>query len=230
MRRLALVAALAATYALGAPAFAEEEPAAEPHATGAEHAEPEHEAGLQNWWSWDYGASAKEPSHRGLPPPYGWAIVNFLVFGAILSRILWRPLKQGFVERHRQIKDELDEATRLRQAAAAQLDEYQKKVAYAEQEVTTLLTQIRAEAEADRARIVAAAEAEAVRLRAEADRQIQVEIERARTELRKEAVEAALKAAQEILRRGVTAEDQHRLAERYVADLDGAAGKPRGAA
>jgi F0F1-type ATP synthase membrane subunit b/b' len=149
------------------------------------------------------------------------------VFLAILGKILWQPLTRGWAERHDQIKGELDEATRLRGEAAAQLAIYQQKVANVDSEVQTLLKQLHADAEADRARVIAAAEGEAKRVREEADRQIKVEIERARIELRRETVAAALKAAETILKSNVREEDQQRLAERYAADLDRAAAQSK---
>jgi F-type H+-transporting ATPase subunit b len=175
---------------------------------------------IVNWWSFDYGASTKDPTHHDWPPPFGWALVNFLVFAAIISKILWQPIKQGWADKHDLIKGELDEATRLRKEAEAQLVSYQHKVANVDAEVQTLLKQLHVEAEADRARLIAAAELEAKRTREEADRQIKVEIERARIELRRETVAAALKAAESLLTQSVREEDQTRLAERYAADLD----------
>lgn len=187
---------------------------------GAEHGAHHEEEGIVNWWSWDYGASAQDPEHKDWPAPFGWALINFGVFLYILSRILWRPMKAGMIDRHEKIKSELDEASRLRKEAEGQLAEFTKKVANADHEVEVLLQQLRKEAQADRARIIATAEAEAQRLRTEADRQIQVEIERARAELRKETVEAALKAAEELLRSKVSADDQRQLAERYVSSVE----------
>jgi F-type H+-transporting ATPase subunit b len=187
---------------------------------GEAHGEAHEEEGIVNWWSWDYGATAKDPEHKHWPPPFGWALVNFGVFLYLLSRILWRPIKAGIVSRHDQIKGELDEATRLRKQAEAQLAEYAQKVKNVDQEVDALLAQLRTEAEGERARIVAAAETEARRLKAEADHQIKLEIARARAELQRETVEAALKAAEELLVRNVNAADQQKLAERYVGDLE----------
>jgi F-type H+-transporting ATPase subunit b len=216
--------------ALSLPASALRDPLADEHPTEAHSREGEaveaasgeghEEEGIVNWWSWDYGASAANPEHRGWPPPFGWALVNFVIFAAILSRVLWRPLKSGWVARHDQIKGELSEARRLREEAERQLAEYGKKVANADREVDELLATLRKEADADRARLVAAAQAEAARLKTDAERQIKVEIERARAELRRQAVTAAVAAAEEILRKNVNADDQRRLAEQYLGELD----------
>jgi F-type H+-transporting ATPase subunit b len=165
--------------------------------------------GIVNWWSFDYGEKTKDPSHKGYPPPFGWALVNFVVFLGVLSRILWKPLKAGWEKKHDTIKHDLDEASRLRKEAEAKLAEYTKKVSHVDDEVKALLEQLRRDAEQ-----------EALRLKAEADRQIKVEIERARAELRKETVDAALKAAEQILRSRITNDDQQRLADKYVAGVE----------
>lgn len=235
MKRLLASAFLVAAFTVSTPSFGQPVDSPEQqqvagehqneHAGGEHHAEAgEHHAeeaeGIVNWWSWDYGTAATDPSHRGWPPPFGWALVNFIVFLGILSRLVWKPIKAGIVERHTQIKGDLEEASRLRAAAEAQLAEFTKKVAGADQEVETLLNQLRKEAQSDRARIIAAAEAEAVNLKAEAEKQIGLEIERARAALRKETVEAALKAAEEMLRTRISSDDQNKLADRYLADLE----------
>src|SRR5262249_49178889 len=113
MRRLIIGAAFAGAVAICAPAFAEgeheEHPAAqeehkaegEHHAAeGEHHAEHHEEHGIQNWWSWDFGPNAKDPSHKHLPPPFGYALVNFGIFLAILSKLLFKPIAQMTRDRH----------------------------------------------------------------------------------------------------------------------------------
>ena len=233
-RRWLSAASFGALFALAAPAMADEEAPNQGFETragsareGERQGSPPDE-GITNWWSWDYGASAKDPEHRHLPPPFGWAVVNFFIFLGILSRILWKPLKSGWIARHDTIKGELAEARRLHKEAEGQLAEYTRKVQNVNAEVDALVAQLRKEAEADRVRLIAAADAEAQRIKGEADRQIKAEIERARAELRREAVNAAVAAAEGILRRDVTADDQRRLAERYLGELDAIADRRGG--
>jgi F-type H+-transporting ATPase subunit b len=191
------------------PARAEEE-------AGGEH----HQTGIVNWWSWDYGPKAKDASHREWPPPFGYALINFAVFLALMSRILGKPLKQMVRDRHDRIKTDLDEAKKLRDGAAAMLAEYQKKVENVDAEVDELLETIRKEAEAEKARIIAAAEEQAQRLKQDAERQIGAEIERARQELKRGVSEAAIAAAEQILQKQIGADDQRKMSEQYVTSLE----------
>ena len=80
----------------------------------------------------------------------------------------------------------------------------------------------RALADESAAHLIAAAEQQAKRLRDDAARQIEAEIERARQELRRSVVEAAVASAETILKRQVRSDDQHRMAERYVRQIEGA--------
>jgi F-type H+-transporting ATPase subunit b len=184
--------------------------------------------GIVNWWSWDYGPKTKDPSHQGWPPPFGFALVNFAIFLAIMSRLAWKPLKQFMIDRHDHIAQDLAAAAKLRAEAEATLKQYETKIAGIDREIDTLLQQIRKEAEADKARMMAAAEADAVRLKAEAERQIAAEIEHARRELRHGVIEAAVTAAQQALQKNIAADDQRKMAEKYVADVEARAkaGRP----
>ena len=87
---------------------------------------------------------------------------------------------------------------------------------------------IRKEAEAEKARIMAAAEADAKRLKEDAERQIAAEIDRARRELRRGVIEAAIAAAEDSLKKNIGADDQRKMAEHYVHDVEARAkaGRP----
>jgi ATP synthase F0 subunit b len=212
MRRLlsslVLVAALTAP-SLGALA---EEPAA---AEGASE-----EAGIVNWWSWDYGPNAKDPAHKGWPPPFGFALINFAIFVTVMGKLFGKSLVQFVRDRHDKIKLDLDEAAKLRDGAHKMLLEYQKKVENVDGEIEELLATIRKEAEAEKARLIAAAEEQARRLKSDAERQITAEIERARQELRRGVIEAAIGAAEQLLQKQIGADDQRKIAERYVAGIE----------
>jgi F-type H+-transporting ATPase subunit b len=190
-----------------------------------------HEAeaqGIINWWSWDYGVKAKDPMHKGWPPPFGFALINFAIFLGIMSRLAWKPLKQYMADRHDSIAKDLDEAAKLRAEAEKTLEKYQEKIAGIDREIDTLLAQIKKEAEAEKVRIIANAEADAKRLKEDAERQIAAEIDRARRELRRGVIEAAIGAAEESLKKQIGTDDQRKMAEKYVADVEARAkaGRP----
>ena len=225
-----LLGACAVAVLLAGPAFAQQGVAQETQegsqspeggAYGAGADVNESEArGIVNGWSWDYGPKAKDPTHKGWPPPFGFALINFGIFLAIMFRLAWKPLKQFMADRHDEIAKNLDEAAKLRAAAEATLKQYEQKISGIDREVDTLLAQIKKEAEAEKVRIMAAAEADAKRLKEDAERQIAAEIDRARRELRRGVIEAAVAAAEESLKKNIAADDQRKMAEKYVADVE----------
>jgi F-type H+-transporting ATPase subunit b len=177
-----------------------------------------------NWWSWDYKDPVKDPEHRHMPPPFGFALINFVVFGFIMYRLAAKPLKEFVRTRHVTIKKDLDESAATKASAAAKLREYEEKIAKIEDEVAALVAQIRKEAEAEKARIVAAAAEQAARLKADAEAQVKAEIARIQRALRREAVESALATAEATLREKLGADDQKKLADKYLAELEGQKG------
>ena len=176
-----------------------------------------------NWWSWDYKEGpAQEKEHRHMPPPFGFALINFAVFALIMYRLAARPLREFVKTRHLTIKNDLEEAAKLKAAAQEKLHEYEQRIAGIDKEIADLVAQVRAEAEAEKQRIVAQAAEQAKRLAADAEAQIKTELSRARARLRKEAVEAAVATAESLLREKLSADDQKKLAERFVGELEGA--------
>jgi F-type H+-transporting ATPase subunit b len=184
--------------------------------------------GIVNWWSWDYGPKPKNPHHKDWPPPFGFALINFGIFLAIMSRLAWKPLKQYMSDRHDEIAKNLDEAAVLRAQAEKTLKQYEEKIGGIDREIDTLLAQIKKEAEAEKARIIATAEADAKRLKEDAERQIAAEIDRARRELRRGVIEAAVGAAEDSLKKQIGSDDQRKMAEKYVHDVEARAkaGRP----
>jgi F-type H+-transporting ATPase subunit b len=175
-----------------------------------------------NWWSWDYKVSpAQDREHRHMPPPFGFALINFAVFAMIMYRLAAQPLITYVRTRHITIKGDLEEAAELKAEAQARLTEYEQRIAGLDQEVAELIAQVRAEAEAEKARLIEQAAEQAKRLAADAKAQIASELERTRAALRREAVEAALATAESVLREKLSTDDQKRLAERFVVEMEG---------
>lgn len=219
MKRLVAIAFVLAVAAGGAaPSLAQAHVPGGPSPEGgagfpAPDVDESEARGITNWWTWDYKA-------HHLPPPFGFALVNFGIFALIMYRLLAKPMRSFITERHTTIRRDLDEASRLRKEAEAKLGEYEKKVSNVDAEIDALVAQVTKEAEAEKERLLAAAAEQAIRLKAEAEKQIAAEIERARSELRAGVIEAAIAAADGILKKQIGADDQRKMAERYVGELE----------
>ena len=147
--------------------------------------------------------------------------VNFLILIALLSRFLFTPLKKFLKERAEGIEKALAEAKLAREAAAKAQEEYRAQVLATQREAAGLREQAQREVEAERQRLLKASRDEAQRMVDEARAAIEMETKRARATLRDEVVTLSLAAAERLLGRSMTTEDQKRLADQYIRELGG---------
>jgi F-type H+-transporting ATPase subunit b len=148
-------------------------------------------------------------------------VVNFLILIALLSRFLFAPLKKFLAERAEGIEKALAEAKLAREATAKAREEYRAQIQATQREAAALREQAQREVEAERQRLLKASRDEAQRVLDDAKAAIEMETKRARASLRDEVVTLSLAAAERLLGRAMTTEDQKRLAEQYVRELGG---------
>ncbi len=148
-------------------------------------------------------------------------VVNFLILIALLSRFLFTPLKKFLAERAEGIQKALAEAKVAREAAARAQEEHRAQILATQREAAALRDQVQREVEAERQRLLKVSRDEAQRMVDEAKVAIEMEAKRARASLREEVVNLSMAAAERLLGRSLTGEDQKRLAEQYVRELGG---------
>ena len=178
-----------------------------------------------NWLSTDYksqdpyGKPLKDGQHGHMPPPLVFALINF---GLLLALLGWKalpPLRRYAQSRHTQIKDALEESQRLREAAQSKLDECNAKVAKMDEEMATLVSEIRSAAELEHSRIVQQAEKQAEAMLRDAKDRIAGEMQRATATLRSEVLEQAVELASSLLEKHFTTQDQQSLVDAFVEDV-----------
>jgi F-type H+-transporting ATPase subunit b len=147
--------------------------------------------------------------------------VNFLILIVLLSRFLFKPLTQFLRQRADGIQKALREAQAAREAAGKAQEAYRAQIQATQRELAAIRDQAQREVEAERQRLLTASREAAQRLVAEARAEIEAETKRAKITLREEAVGLSLAAAERLLGRALTSEDQKRLAEQYIRDLGG---------
>jgi F-type H+-transporting ATPase subunit b len=212
----AVLAALAASVPAVARAFQHEpHPATHENPVTAEH---------------EHGASEEAEEHGPKPinwtdfsnaeqPPYVGVLINFVILMGIYYFAGRKPVAEGLKARRASIAKEIDEANRMRDEAEARAAKYQEKLKNLETEVKEAREAMRAAGEAERERIVREAEEKAARMEKEARFLVEQEMKQMRVEIMREAVEMATGAAEELLKKRITAADQERLAEDYLAEL-----------
>ena len=151
--------------------------------------------------------------------PTFWVLVAFVIFVLAISRPLGRGLSAALDKRAGQIKNDLDEAERMRVEAQDLLASYQCRQRDAVQEAENIVNQAREEA--DRLRARAAKELEhAVKRREQQalDRIAQAEAQ-ATADVRTLAVEVALDATRRLLEENLGAEKADAMVDEAISDL-----------
>lgn len=196
----------------------EAEPEAAVEETG--EAQGEEEKVIANWWSWDYGPTAKEPEHRHLPPPFGYALINFAIFAALIYKLAANPLKKFVRGRHDQIGAGVISAKQHQTEAAELLARAEADLAKLQSETQNIIETLRREANEEKERIVAQAQAQADRIRKDAEQQIQGDLLVAREALRQELVDTATQVAETMVRGATSDADEARFVDQLVAKVE----------
>ena len=149
-----------------------------------------------------------------------WVALAFVVFVAAIYRPVGRMLSSALDARGEKIRDELEEAVRLREQAQALLASYQRQQNEAAAEAEQILSQARDEAERE-AKHAADAVKEALDRRKQLamDRIARAE-EEALAEVRGVAVDIAVRATREVLSARLRGKRGAELIDEAIADLD----------
>jgi F-type H+-transporting ATPase subunit b len=186
----------------------------------AEDAAEEHGLREENVDAAEHGAHGEAHLSDVVASVDFWgAVVNFSALVALIFVFGRRPLGSFLLARRKTIEDGLAEAARLREAAETRYEEYSERLEKLDVEIARIRREMIAAGEAERDRIVSEAEAKAARMRRDAEFLIEQQTKQMRVDLTREAVDAAVSAAEAVLRESTSAADQERLARRYVESL-----------
>ncbi len=155
------------------------------------------------------------------PPPFLFGpLFNFVVLAVLGYMAVKRQVNPGLTARRAAVETEIAEAKRLHDEAQALHKEYSDRLENLTDEIATLKADFVKQGEAERDRIIAEAHTRAEKMRVEGTQMIEQEMRSLRDELRRDAVLAAVTAAEEAVRKNVTPADQTRLVDEFVQSLE----------
>jgi F-type H+-transporting ATPase subunit b len=149
-----------------------------------------------------------------------YTILIFVVLVVLLRKFAWSPLTRALEEREQRIAKRIGDAEAALKAAEAQLAEYERKLAHAQEETAEIIAEGKRDVEKLREETLAAAQAEAARTLERARREVVLYKEAAVQELREQMVKLAAEAAREVVRREVNEEDHRRFVQNATAKLN----------
>ncbi|MGH7540912.1 MAG: F0F1 ATP synthase subunit B [Gemmatimonadota bacterium] len=149
-----------------------------------------------------------------------WTWILFLFTLGILAWKVFPFIAGGLEERQRRIQGAIDEAQAAREEAHALLAQQREALEAARREGHEVVEKARAAAEGVRKEILAEAKQQQLGLLADARREIEAERQQLREDVRREAVEIALAAAERLIRTRLDADENRRLVRDFMAELE----------
>ena len=155
------------------------------------------------------------------PGLFIWTIVVFLVLLALLAKFAWRPLLDALDSRQAAITKSLDDAQQARKELERLTQESAAIIRTARVEADEIVSRSRLDADRLREEMKQKARAESDYIVRDAQRQIQLQTGQALQQIRKEAAELSIAVASKILQRNISKEDNERLIDDALKQMDG---------
>ena len=170
------------------------------------------------------GAAGEEESSNFLvSPDIGlmiWTLLAFLVTLYILNRFALPVIKDALDKRATAIEDSIAAATRSKEESEALLAEYRERLKEARNQADDIVLRARKNAEAFERDSQDQARTKREELLEQTRKDIDAETRRAIEDIRTEVADLTIKATEKITGRVLTAEDQKRLVDEALTDLD----------
>ena len=149
-----------------------------------------------------------------------WTVLAFLFTMFVLSKAAFPRIREAITERANKISNEIEAAEKQRQEADELLAEYRERLKEAREQAEDIVS--RAKKAGDTAKSEATDEGRAKReeLVAAARKDIEAETRRSLEKIRNEIADLTVLATERVTRRSLSEEDQKRLVEEALGEVD----------
>jgi F-type H+-transporting ATPase subunit b len=149
-----------------------------------------------------------------------WTLLVFLTAMFILWKFAFPRIGEALDKRQRAIEDSIDTAARTKAEADELLSEYRERLKEARVQAEDIVTRARRAGDQTEREALEAGRAKREELLEQARRDIQAETSRAIGEIRAEVADLTVMATEKVTRKTLTPEDQRRLVEEALGELD----------
>jgi F-type H+-transporting ATPase subunit b len=170
--------------------------------------------------------AATESSGGGnflVTPGVGLMIWTLLAFGLtlfVLYKLAFPRIAEALDKRQRAIEESIDTAARLKAESEELLAEYRERLKEARAQAEQILARARKAGEVREAEALNEAREKREELLEQTKRDIEAETRRAIQEIRNEVADLTILATEKVTRKVLTADDQRRLVEEALGELD----------
>jgi F-type H+-transporting ATPase subunit b len=172
------------------------------------------------------GGGEDEGGNFLVTPEVGLMIWTLLAFGVtlwVLSRFVSPRIQDALDKRQKAIEESIDESERTRAEAQKILEEYRQRLQEARTQAEEIVVRARRAAEEHERESLEAAREQREELLEQTRRDIDAETRRALQEIRNEVADLTVMATEKVTRKALSPEDQQRLVQEALGELDFAA-------
>jgi F-type H+-transporting ATPase subunit b len=158
-----------------------------------------------------------------IKPGVGLMVWTLLVFGitmVLLSKLAFPRISQALERRKRSIEESIDTAERTRTEAEELLAEYRDRLKEARAQAEEIVQRARQAADAHEHEAKEHGQEILAEAAKRAERDIEAATKRALDDIRREVADLTVMATEKVTRKTLTAEDQKRLVEEALTELD----------
>jgi F-type H+-transporting ATPase subunit b len=149
-----------------------------------------------------------------------WTLVLFLFTMWVLSKLAFPRIQEALDRRANAINESIEAAERQRREADELLAEYRQRLTEAREQAEDIAARARKASEAAVAEAAEEGKAKREELVAAARRDIEAETRRSLEKIRKEVADLTVLATEKVTRKALDPEDQKRLVEEALAEVD----------
>ena len=159
-----------------------------------------------------------------------WTLIAFGISMLLLKKYAFPPIQDALEKRANAINESIEHAEQTRQEADKLLEEYRARLKEAREQAEDILVRSRKAADAHQDEAKADAKRYREELLESTRKDIEAETRRALDEIRKEVAELTIIATEKVARKSLDADDQKRLIEEALSEVDFSAFAPEGSA
>jgi F-type H+-transporting ATPase subunit b len=149
-----------------------------------------------------------------------WGTISFVVLFILMAKFAFPAVRKAMEARTERIRNNLDEAERVRGDAQQILADYQRQLNDARSEANRIIEEARQAADQLRQELVRRAEAEVAELRERNAADLRAAQERAISELQSQVRTLAVDLAEKVVGANLDRESNLRLVDRFIEELN----------
>ena len=152
-----------------------------------------------------------------------WTLLVFSISLFILARYAFPRIQEALDRRQQAIEEAIDISVRTKKEAEALLEEYRERLKAARVQAEEIVARARKAGEAHEHESIEEARKRREELMEQTRRDVEQETQRAIQQIRNEVADLTILATEKVTRKTLTSDDQRRLVDEAVAELDFAA-------